>query len=66
MVCLSVTGCPDVSDRPPNVPPAGHDCVNVKAAIYDSDQNVDIHVDLVCPEVALLLHNHGGASCRSD
>jgi hypothetical protein len=41
-------------------------CVNVRAAIYNSDQNVDMHVDLVCPEVALLLHNHVGASCRSD
>ena len=39
-------------------------CVNVRAAIYDCDQNVDMHVDLVCPEVALLLHNHVGASCR--
>jgi hypothetical protein len=60
MVCLSVTDCPFVGDRAPNVPPAGHDCVNVRAAIYGSDQNIDMHVDLVCPEVALLLHNHVG------
>jgi hypothetical protein len=38
--------------------------VNVRATIYDGDQNLDMHVDLVCPEVALLVHNHVGASCR--
>jgi len=66
MVCLSVADCTFVSDRAPNVLPAGHDCVNVRAATYGSDQNIDMHVDLVCPEVALLLHNHVGGLVRSD
>src|SRR5213592_1308289 len=41
-------------------------CLNVSAAIDDSDQSVDMHVDLARLEVAVLLHNHVGASCGSD
>ena len=35
-------------------------CVNVRAAIYDSDQSIDMRVDLTRLDVGVLLHNHVG------
>ncbi len=37
---------------------------NVKAAIYDSDQSVDMDVDLARLDVGVLLHNHIGGLGR--
>ena len=35
-------------------------CVDVRAAICDPDQSVDLHVDLVRLDIGVLLHNHVG------
>ena len=35
-------------------------CVNVRATTYDSDQCIDMHVDLARLDVVVLLHNHVG------